>query len=55
MSTPSVAALPPNMMDPKASISKGEGTSKEDTIGSRANIGEPVARRQWRINLKEKS
>ena len=43
------------MTNPEATISEGLGTSEEDTTGSPANIGEPTARRQQRMDWQEKS
>lgn len=45
MDTHSVAALLDDVTDSSATISKGEGTSKEDTASSPTTIGEPIARR----------
>ena len=50
MGAPSVVALLQDVTDPEATISEREGTSKEDTTGSPTNIGEPTARRQWRMD-----
>ena len=55
MGTPRVAALVQDVTDPEATISESLGKSEEDTTGSLANTGEPIARRQRRMDWQEKS
>ena len=45
MGTPGVVALVQDVTDPEATISESLDRSEEDTTGSPANTGEPVARR----------
>ena len=52
MGTPGVVQ---DVTDPEATTSQSLGRSKEDTTGFPANTGEPVARRQQRMDWKEKS
>ena len=54
MGTPGVAALVQNVIDPEATISESVSRNEEDTTGSLANIGEPTARRQRRMDWQKK-
>ena len=55
MGTPGVVALVHDVTDPEATISENLDRSEEDTTGSPANTGEPIARRQRRMDWQEKS